>query len=107
MDKKPAIIWADNKLAEPGVESDGCTLAPDYNFRKCCERHDVMIRFNQGITDAEADRYLRECIVEHGHPKKALLYWVFSRLSSLLGGWQNVVALILGTVSIGLLVAFG
>jgi len=92
MDKAEAIIWADKRrLIE---KSDGCTMAPDCDFTECCERHDMMIRFNQGITDKEADRYLRECIIDHGHPVKAWIYWLFVRYSNLVGDWRFATALL-------------
>ena len=98
MDKEEAISWADNKLRTD--DSDGCTLAPDFGFSICCRRHDVMIRYNQGITDKDADLYLRECITDHGYQKTAFVYWFFARVSNLVGGWQNLVALIVGSALI-------
>jgi len=106
MDKLNAIEWADKKLAE-GEPSDGCTLAPDFNFKKCCQRHDVMIRFNQGITNREADQYLRECIIDHGHPFLAWVYWIFTRYSNIVGGWQNAIAISIGVTLIGSLILWG
>jgi len=87
MNKLEAIEWADNIL-EQGEPSDGCTAAPDFGFSHCCKRHDVMLRFNQGITARQADRYLRECIQDHGHPVLSWVYWAFVRYSNIVGDWR-------------------
>lgn len=93
MDHKKAIEWADKKLTNGGKTNGGCTMSPDFNFKECCKRHDVMINYNQGITDREADRYLRKCIIDHGYPVIAWIYWVWVRLSNNIGGALNAAAI--------------
>lgn len=102
MNKNDAIIWADKKLALGGETDGGCTMSPDFNFKECCLRHDVMINYNQGITDREADRYLRECIIEHGHPVIAWVYWFWVRISNSVGGALNAAA-----IGVGLIIFLG
>ena len=92
VNKKEALKWADDKLKSE--TSDGCTMSPDFGFSRCCERHDMMIRYNQGISDKEADRYLRECITSHGHPYLAWVYWLAVRYFNSVGGWMNGIALL-------------
>ena len=104
MNKLEAIEWADKKIAE-GEPSDGCTMAPDFGFSHCCKRHDMMIRFNQGITNREADRYLRECIHDHGHPVKSWVYWAAVRYANIIGDWKfaTVLAVFASITIIGIL----
>ena len=40
---------------------DGCTAVPDFNFRPCCERHD-MDYMNPAMPRLQADKRLRDCI---------------------------------------------
>ena len=61
--------------------SDGCTLAPDFNFSTCCFRHDR--DYWCGGTKAqrvEADRALRACIQSAGHPWLDFWYYWGTRL---------------------------
>ena len=47
------------------LESDGCSNAPDLNFRGCCNEHDYYYRNSEewtGVSRAEADKRLRKCI---------------------------------------------
>lgn len=44
------------------IASDGCTGVPDFNFRSCCEEHDMHYRLNTGLTRKEADILMRKCI---------------------------------------------
>ncbi len=54
--------------------SDGCTSAPDFNFRECCEMHDFLRRYNK-IPASDADLLLRECIESKGHKILAFIYY--------------------------------
>lgn len=58
---------------------DGCTIAPDFNFRSCCDQHDMHYRL-QVASRSEADRELRDCIIAHGHPILGWAYWLAVRL---------------------------
>lgn len=60
-------------------KSDGCTLAPDFNFRPCCDDHDYDYS-KQCRTRIEADKALRDCIKKAGHPVKAHIYYIGVRL---------------------------
>lgn len=49
------------------VRADGCSSAPDFWFKECCDEHDVYYRTGRDsegypITRAEADRRLRLCL---------------------------------------------
>ena len=64
--------------------SDGCTLALDLNFRKCCEDHDLA--YWCGGTKAqrkEADQVLKTCIKDKNHPKLAHVYYRTVRMLGL------------------------
>lgn len=103
MDKKEAIAWANEKLKDPKAMTDGgCTFAPDFNFKECCRRHDVMINYNQGITDREADQYLRECIADCGYPVIAWIYWCYVRFSNSVGGALNAAAITVIVAAFGI-----
>jgi len=105
MKKEEAIKWAETELKNPKAMTDGgCTFAPDFTFKECCKKHDVMINYNQGITDKEADLYLRECIADSGYPKIAWIYWFWVRFSSMVGGAFN--AAFIGVVGISVLIYF-
>ena len=41
-----AISFKDLKLKEDH-KSDGCTLAPDFWIKECCQVHDMLIRFRK------------------------------------------------------------
>lgn len=62
-------------------KTDGCTLSPDFDFRECCDLHDVRYRANpERITRAEADRALRVCIRSKGYRVLPWVYWGFVRV---------------------------
>jgi len=108
MNDKDAYVWAINKVAQPGYRSDGgCTMSPDFNFKECCLRHDVMMNYKQGIDDRQAHRILRKCIASKGHPVLAWVYWSAVTAASNLGGPLNVAALVGGSGIFGLLYYFG
>ena len=33
------------EMLDNGHKSDGCTLAPDFWIKECCQMHDMLIRF--------------------------------------------------------------
>lgn len=60
---------------------DHCTLWPDGNYGKCCERHDKA--YFKGGTQCDrlaADRSLRECVRMKGHPWIAQIMYIGVRL---------------------------
>lgn len=60
---------------------DGCTASPDFNFKKCCDAHDIA--YNKGGTERDrlaADIALRICIRKHGHRVLAGIYYRAVRL---------------------------
>lgn len=62
-------------------KTDGCTLSPDFDFKECCDWHDVRYRENpERITRAEADRALRVCIRGKGYVVLPWAYWGAVRL---------------------------
>lgn len=69
-----ARAWAAARLAE-GYTSDGCTLVRDFNFTDCCKMHDLLRRLTP-VSPAEADKLLRLCIADRGHPRLAWVYWL-------------------------------
>ena len=95
MDKftdEQAIAWADKKLMDPHVQTDGgCTMSPNFNFKDCCIKHDVMMNYDQGIKPRQAHRILRKCVASRGHKYLAWLYWTGVSFSSMVGGPINAV----------------
>jgi hypothetical protein len=59
--------------------SDGCSAAPDLNFRSCCEEHDLDYR-NSLCSRKEADLKLRRCLQKKGWKVLPWLYWCGVRL---------------------------
>jgi hypothetical protein len=63
--------------------TDGCTLSRDFNFRQCCEAHDL--HYWRGGTRAqrkEADIAFRDCIRDSGHPYLAEIYYLAVRATA-------------------------
>ena len=69
------------------LENDGCSGAPDFNFKECCVEHDYYYRNCQsvtGVSRAKADRLLRRCIQKHWKlPLMPWVYWTGVRVA----GW--------------------
>ena len=60
------------------LDSDGCSNAPDFNFRGCCEAHDYYYRNCESITKvsrSEADKRLRKCIQKKW--KLPIMPWIY------------------------------
>lgn len=54
---------------------DGCSMAPDFNFASCCDRHDVRYWRGGSVGErAQADKTFGECIAAKDHPVLARLY---------------------------------
>jgi hypothetical protein len=67
--------------------TDGCSGAPDLNFRACCETHDLAYwRGGSCRERLEADRQLRACIAAAGHPVLSEIYFLGVRA----GGVPNL-----------------
>jgi hypothetical protein len=70
-------------VTEPvyAFKSDGCSVAPDFNFTQCCLEHDKA--YWRGGTCAErraADQALKRCITENGHGFMSNVYYASVRL---------------------------
>ena len=62
-------------------KSDGCTDAPDMNFKKCCVIHDYDYTVGGNELDRiKADKKLLLCIKNNGHPILAIIYYLVVRL---------------------------
>jgi len=60
---------------------DGCSLAPDFDFTLCCDRHDV--RYWPGGSKDErrhADLEFRQCVEAADHPLLAGIYYYGVRI---------------------------
>jgi hypothetical protein len=63
-----------------GLTFDGCSGVPDLNFGiDCCGEHDYHYQ-NLGVTRAEADKYLRQCMQDKGYWVLPWVYWIGVRL---------------------------
>ena len=99
-----AIAWAIEILKGPDPKTDGgCTFAPNLNFKEWCRIHDVMINYNQGITNKQAHRILRKGITESGWPTLARLYWAGTTFSTAVGGPLNAFVLIVVVIGLAVL----
>lgn len=68
-------------------KSDGCTYAPDLNFRECCRQHDYLRRFDI-VTTREADKMLRQCIRAKSNGFIAWVYFLAVRTAIFLGFYE-------------------
>ena len=70
--------------------TDGCTLAPDFNFKDCCEEHDQDYAENYRTSErnrAKADKKLRLCIKCRGWKYLCWVYWAFVRIFGWIPFW--------------------
>lgn len=58
--------------------TDGCTMAPDFNFVQCCVAHDY--NYADQMDRKEADLRFLSCIISKGHPVLAYIYYFAVRL---------------------------
>lgn len=61
--------WRRVRILAAVVKADGCSGAPDFWWKDCCDEHDVAYRLGldhlgNPITKEQADRRLLECIRE-------------------------------------------
>ncbi len=79
----------DPQLAPPALAEqpprscrvDGCSLAPDFDFTHCCDRHDS--RYWPGgsrVQRSQADRAFRQCIEAANHPLLGGIYYYGVRI---------------------------
>lgn len=68
--------------AAPAADRDGCTLAPDLDFRHCCDAHDDAYA-TRAVPRYLADHELRWCIARRGYRLLPWVYW----LGVLVAGW--------------------
>lgn len=62
-----------------GYKFDGCTNAPDFQFEKCCNRHDYDYQ-NMSMSRKEADSRLRKCMQSKGAIFLPWFYWAAVRI---------------------------
>ena len=63
------LVWEGMKK---GLNYDGCTAVPDFDFGfDCCGEHDTYYQ-TQAVSRAEADKRLFQCILKKGVPGKIL-----------------------------------
>ena len=70
--------------------TDGCTLAPNFNFRECCEEHDQDYAKYHRTSEknrAKSDRKLRLCIKCKGWAALSWIYWFFVRILGWIPFW--------------------
>lgn len=61
--------------------ADGCSVAPDFNFTSCCNRHDARYWLG-GSADERvlADQEFSQCVAAKEHPVLAKLYYLGVRV---------------------------
>ncbi len=63
------------------IDSDGCTMSPDFNFYDCCVWHDYYYRHPASpITRAQADKLLYYCIKRKSNCVIAGVYYAAVRV---------------------------
>lgn len=56
--------------------TNGCTGVPDFDFKDCCDQHDICYCIGGNADDRRlCDLALKECIRARGHPFLARLYY--------------------------------
>ena len=72
----PAGALTDSASPPHACRVDGCTLTPDFDFRMCCDTHDVAYWLGGSSAQRlDADREFRACVSEKNHPLLAWLYY--------------------------------
>lgn len=81
---EPGSLAAIIETPDKPFASDGCTLAPDLDFRQCCEQHD-RVYWCGGTREQRrrADQALKSCMRELGHEQLSGLYYAGVRLGGL------------------------
>lgn len=75
------------------LKGDGCTSAPDFFYRPCCDEHDVYYRTGRDVdgepvTRAEADKRLRQCMAKAGKTiiGRRVMPWLYWGAVRVFGG---------------------
>ena len=56
--------------------TNGCTMSPDFNFKDCCDKHDICYCVGGDDNDRfNCDIELYKCIKKKGHPVLASIYY--------------------------------
>lgn len=87
--------WQKVKSLSRALQGDGCTCAPDFFYRECCDEHDIHYRTGKRvngdpITRLQADNALFRCMRRRGKLPvigKLLIpavFWLFVRAL----GWK-------------------
>lgn len=63
-------------------ESDGCTLAPDGSWKKCCVLHDYARR-DREVSNADADRMLLDCMRDESVFPLPWIYYFWVRFQGI------------------------
>lgn len=91
--------WKRVKEHAKALKGDGCTSAPDFWYRRCCDEHDIAYRTGKtvdgaDITRAEADKRLFDCMCKRGKTPIVgrfiipALYWGAVRIFGR-GAWKR------------------
>ncbi len=74
------IDYVKNGLLK-GYKFDGCTSSPDFDFVKCCNRHDYDYQ-NMSMSRLKADARLFKCMARASFTGKLLapVYWTVVRV---------------------------
>ena len=78
-----------NSLKSPNQDGR-CTCSPNGNYQSCCAFHDLQVMDSRIQKSSEmrlkADRNLRKCITDKGHPLIGMIYYYVVRTSATLHG---------------------
>lgn len=97
VDNQP--YWTQVREAAKALKGDGCTSAPDFFYRQCCDEHDIHYRTGhtvdgKPITRAESDKRLFQCMKSRGKTPVIgrfivpALYWIAVRVAAR-GAWKG------------------
>ena len=79
-----ALMAAPASAQRTPLVTDGCTLAPEFDFGDCCHAHDAI--YWKGGTEAErlrADEKFRQCLRDKGHRLLDVLYYLGLRFGGI------------------------
>lgn len=95
------------KLIPKDFKSDGCTLAPDGSWKKCCIIHDHARR-SSTVQASSADRMLYDCMKDEcGIPALPLIYYIWVRFQSMTRiSPIGLLMLVIFSLTIGSMVCF-
>lgn len=71
-----ALIRDFTVAADPKWETNGCTLVPDFDFKDCCDAHEICYCIGgDSAARIACDVALRQCIKDKGHTIRAWIYY--------------------------------